>query len=260
MSTVGLVDKLEVFASNPNAPHLALSLHATTDEVRARQQTLTPLRVLMPLTAWALARGFAAQPPHNQGAHALHSSSLCCPRHVVRMRFAAVTNTQVRDWITPVNRRFKLAALVDLLRRHYATGNSQGRRVLVEYTMLQGVNDSLEDAHRLLTLLEGVEAKVGAICVFVDMCLRVHAPQLCLCQCWIHALRCCWCLVLSIELRGCLDRIWLRPFPNNTPSTTRTLPLLLPNAHRSTLFVSIHLLGPASSPPPWMLCWPSAAC
>lgn len=33
VSTVGLVDKLEVFASNPAAPHLALSLHATTDEV-----------------------------------------------------------------------------------------------------------------------------------------------------------------------------------------------------------------------------------
>lgn len=34
MSTVGLVDKLELFAANPAAPHLALSLHATTDEVR----------------------------------------------------------------------------------------------------------------------------------------------------------------------------------------------------------------------------------
>lgn len=34
VSTVGLVDKLEVFAAHPNAPHLALSLHATTDEVR----------------------------------------------------------------------------------------------------------------------------------------------------------------------------------------------------------------------------------
>lgn len=33
VSTVGLVDKLEVFAARPDAPQLALSLHATTDEV-----------------------------------------------------------------------------------------------------------------------------------------------------------------------------------------------------------------------------------
>lgn len=66
----------------------------------------------------------------------------------------------MRDWIVPVNRRAKLPALMDLLRRHYASGNSAGRRVLLEYTMLSGVNDSLEDAQRLLQLLEGVEAKV----------------------------------------------------------------------------------------------------
>jgi hypothetical protein len=67
---------------------------------------------------------------------------------------------QVRDWIVPVNRRAKLPALMGLLRRHYASGNGAGRRVLLEYTMLAGVNDSLEDAQRLLQLLEGVEAKV----------------------------------------------------------------------------------------------------
>ena len=32
--------------------------------------------------------------------------------------------------------------------------------MLVEYTMLSGVNDTLEDAQRLVQLLEGVEAKV----------------------------------------------------------------------------------------------------
>lgn len=60
-----------------------------------------------------------------------------------------------------MNRRHKLPALMDLLRRHYGSDNSSGRRVLIEYTMLAGVNDSLGDAARLLELLEGVEAKVG---------------------------------------------------------------------------------------------------
>lgn len=74
---------------------------------------------------------------------------------------AHTAHDQVRDWIVPVNRRHKLPALMDLLRRHYAAGNTAGRRVLLEYTMLSGVNDSLEDAARLLELLQGVEAKVG---------------------------------------------------------------------------------------------------
>lgn len=73
-----------------------------------------------------------------------------------------VVHLQVRDWIVPVNRRHKLPQLIDLLRRHYPAGNSLGRRVLVEYTMLAGVNDTLEDAARLVKLLEGVEAKVSA--------------------------------------------------------------------------------------------------
>jgi len=73
-----------------------------------------------------------------------------------------VVHLQVRDWIVPVNRRHKLPQLVDLLRRHYPAGNSLGRRVLVEYTMLAGVNDTLEDAARLVKLLEGVDAKVSA--------------------------------------------------------------------------------------------------
>lgn len=82
------------------------------------------------------------------------------PIHPLPLRPTTIP-LQVRDWIVPVNRRHKLPVLMDLLRRHYGSRNSGGRRVLVEYTMLAGVNDSLEDAARLLELLEGVEAKVG---------------------------------------------------------------------------------------------------
>jgi hypothetical protein len=75
---------------------------------------------------------------------------------------------------------------MDLLRRHYAAGNTAGRRVLLEYTMLSGVNDSLEDAARLLELLQGVEAKVGGgghggpvVWVWVWVCLLCCRGILC---------------------------------------------------------------------------------
>jgi 23S rRNA (adenine2503-C2)-methyltransferase len=144
VSTVGLVDKLEQFASDPHAPQLALSLHATTDEVRgvAVQQDAAACVCCRPGRLVWLSR-----------MHALLS-------HV-----DGDTNNapQVRDWIVPVNRRHKLPQLTDLLRRHYGAGNAAGRRVLVEYTMLADVNDSLEDAARLLQLLEGIEAKVRGV-------------------------------------------------------------------------------------------------
>ncbi len=55
---------------------------------------------------------------------------------------------QIRDWIVPVNRSYGIAALVEVLRRHYPAGGQQARRVLIEYIMLQGINDTLEDAAR----------------------------------------------------------------------------------------------------------------
>lgn len=58
---------------------------------------------------------------------------------------------QVRDWIAPVNRRWPLKELLGSLHRHFPRGSTRGphgRHVLIEYVMLRGVNDSLEDAHR----------------------------------------------------------------------------------------------------------------
>lgn len=56
--------------------------------------------------------------------------------------------TQIRDRIVPVNKRHNLNSLLSALAKHYPRGNPQKRRVLIEYVMLQGVNDSLEDAQR----------------------------------------------------------------------------------------------------------------
>eukprot|EP00877_Chromochloris_zofingiensis_P015210 jgi/Chrzof1/9943/Cz04g21170.t1 len=100
VSTVGLVDKLDEFVSRSNAC-LAISLHATTDEVR--------------------------------------------------------------DWIVPVNRRHNIRALMAGLEKHYQRGNGEGHRLMIEYTMLKRVNDTLDDAHRLVNLIQNIDAKVNLI-------------------------------------------------------------------------------------------------
>ena len=67
---------------------------------------------------------------------------------------------EVRARIMPVNRSFNLEALMAAVRR-YPLQNRQ--RVFFEYVLLDGVNDSEDDARRLAKLLKGLPAKVNLI-------------------------------------------------------------------------------------------------
>jgi 23S rRNA (adenine2503-C2)-methyltransferase len=66
----------------------------------------------------------------------------------------------VRSSLMPVNRSFPLAALMDALRRYPLAPR---QRIFFEYVLLEGVNDSDEDARRLVKLLRGIRAKVNLI-------------------------------------------------------------------------------------------------
>ncbi|MFN7131907.1 MAG: 23S rRNA (adenine(2503)-C(2))-methyltransferase RlmN, partial [Myxococcales bacterium] len=70
------------------------------------------------------------------------------------------SNDAERDRIMPVNRKWNIEALMDAGRRFPLR---QGRRITFEYVLLKDVNDSLEDAERLATLMQGVPAKVNLI-------------------------------------------------------------------------------------------------
>ena len=98
VSTVGLVPGIDKLGREDLKVNLAISLHATTDEVRTR--------------------------------------------------------------LMPVNRSFDLAALMAAVKR-YPLGSRQ--RVFFEYVMLEDVNDTADDAQRLVRLLRGVKAKVNLI-------------------------------------------------------------------------------------------------
>ena len=72
----------------------------------------------------------------------------------------AVTD-ELRDVIVPINRKYPIAELLDACREYVRLVPS--RRIMFEYVMLNGVNDSPEDAHKLVRLLEGIPSKVNLI-------------------------------------------------------------------------------------------------
>jgi 23S rRNA (adenine2503-C2)-methyltransferase len=70
------------------------------------------------------------------------------------------TTDELRNRIMPVNRSYPLKALMQACREFPLPGR---RKVTFEYVMLGGVNDSLEDAKRLLRLTSDIPNKVNLI-------------------------------------------------------------------------------------------------
>jgi len=98
LSTVGVLPGLQRLAEEPIMPNLAVSLHATTDELR--------------------------------------------------------------DRLAPINRKYKLKDLMDACR---AFPLRRRGRITFEYVLLDQVNDTPDDARRLVRLLNGIQAKVNLL-------------------------------------------------------------------------------------------------
>jgi 23S rRNA (adenine2503-C2)-methyltransferase len=98
LSTVGVLPALERLATEPYMPNLAISLHATTEDMR--------------------------------------------------------------DALVPVNRKYGLIDLIEACKRFPVRRRD---RITFEYVLLEGVNDTPHDARRLVSLLQGVRAKVNLI-------------------------------------------------------------------------------------------------
>lgn len=65
---------------------------------------------------------------------------------------------EVRDDLVPINRKWKIADLLEACRRYPVN-----RPITFEYVMLRDVNDTDADARELVRLLEGIPAKVNLI-------------------------------------------------------------------------------------------------
>jgi 23S rRNA (adenine2503-C2)-methyltransferase len=70
------------------------------------------------------------------------------------------TTDEQRSELVPPNRKYPLADILETCRRFPLKRRS---RITFEYVMLDGVNDTPEDARRLARLLSGIKAKVNLI-------------------------------------------------------------------------------------------------
>ena len=73
------------------------------------------------------------------------------------------TTDEVRNVLVPINKRWNIEALLAALASYPKASNSE--RITFEYVMLNGVNDTDEDARRLIKLIKdhGIPAKINLI-------------------------------------------------------------------------------------------------
>ncbi len=79
---------------------------------------------------------------------------------LLEVSFHATTDA-VRDKLVPINKRWNIETLLNTLREYPRLSNSE--RITFEYVMLKDVNDSDEDARRLVKLIAGIPAKINLI-------------------------------------------------------------------------------------------------
>ena len=70
------------------------------------------------------------------------------------------TTEDQRDALVPINRKYGIRELLDACRRFPLKRRD---RITFEYVMLKGVNDTDEDARRLVRLMHGIRAKVNLL-------------------------------------------------------------------------------------------------
>ena len=71
-------------------------------------------------------------------------------------------NDELRDVLVPINKKYNIEEFLASCRR-YIDGSTANEKVTVEYVMLNGINDSMEQARELAKTLRGTPSKVNLI-------------------------------------------------------------------------------------------------
>ena len=72
-------------------------------------------------------------------------------------------NDELRDQLVPINKKYPIAVLLDACRQYMADLPDSHRVTTVEYTLINGVNDSLDHAKELAQLLKDFPCKINLI-------------------------------------------------------------------------------------------------
>jgi len=84
------------------------------------------------------------------------------------------TTDEVRDKLIPINRKWNIAALLEACRKFPLEPR---QRITFEYVLIQEVNDTPEDALRLVQLLKGLKKKVNLIPLNADPWVALKTPS-----------------------------------------------------------------------------------
>jgi 23S rRNA (adenine2503-C2)-methyltransferase len=74
----------------------------------------------------------------------------------------APTN-ELRDELVPVNKKYPIEEFLAGVRRYLSKSNANQGKVTVEYVMLNGINDSTDQAHQLAEVLKDTPSKINLI-------------------------------------------------------------------------------------------------
>lgn len=72
-------------------------------------------------------------------------------------------NDELRNQLVPLNRKYPIAALLDSARRYLDRLPDQRRKITIEYTLIDHVNDRQEHAKELVELLSTTPCKINLI-------------------------------------------------------------------------------------------------
>ncbi len=72
-------------------------------------------------------------------------------------------NDKLRDEIVPVNKKYPIEEFLAGVRRYLQKSNANRGKVTVEYVMLNGINDSMEQAEELAQLMKNTPCKINLI-------------------------------------------------------------------------------------------------
>lgn len=72
-------------------------------------------------------------------------------------------NDELRNQLVPVNKKYPIATLLDSATRYIEGLPDTHRKITIEYTLIDQVNDRVEHAHELAALLKDVPVKINLI-------------------------------------------------------------------------------------------------